>query len=169
MPCACKQDQIDYPITDNWGPSLWKILHALAEKGGKTIGGASSRDDEKRQWILLIEIMPKMIPCPNCRTHAQEWILKNPITAIKEVPYNEVYDWLTTWVYNFHEDVNKRTGKPSFDKALLKQTYGGIDVTDIYKSMKPYIERAIRLSGITLFPWQKWSNYLVMLRSLYGF
>jgi hypothetical protein len=164
MPCACKQDQPDYPITDNWGPSLWTILHALAEKGGK----AFNQDDEKRQWILLIEIMPKMIPCPNCREHAQAWILKNPITAIKTLANNEMYDWLTNWVYEFHEDVNRRTGKPSFNKALLAQTYGNVDIAGTYKAMKPFIESAIRLSGITLFPWQKWSNYLVMLRSLYG-
>ena len=167
MPCACKQDQPDYPITDNWGPSLWKILHALAEKGGKTLTPLF-RDDEKRQWILLIEIMPKMIPCPNCREHAQEWILKNPITAIKEIPNDELYEWLTTWVYVFHEDVNKRTGKPSFDKSLLAQTYGNVNIKEVYNAMKPFIEIAIRQSGITLMPWQKWSNYLVMIRSLYG-
>lgn len=167
MPCACKADQPDYPITDNWGPSLWQIMHALAERGGKVIT-PSFREDEKRQWILFIEIMPKMIPCPNCREHAQEWILKNPITAIKEVGASEIYHWLTTWVYNFHEDVNRRTGKPSFDKALLQQTYGNVNIVTIFKAMKPFIENAIRLSGITLLPWQKWSNYLVMLRSLYG-
>jgi len=167
MPCACQANLPNYPITDNWGPSLWKILHGLAEKAGKTII-PSFRDDEKRQWILLIEIMPKMIPCENCREHAQQWILKNPISAIKEIPQDELYDWLTSWVYNFHENVNQRTGKPPFDKALLQETYGRTDINGTYKSMKPFIENAIRLSGITLFPWQKWKNYLLMLSSLYG-
>lgn len=167
MPCACKAEQPDYPITDNWGPSLWTIMHTLAERGGKVITPLY-RDDEKRQWILLIEIMPKMIPCPNCREHAQQWILQHPITAIKEVSDSDLYDWITTWVYDFHEDVNRRTGKPSFDKALLAQTYANINIVSIFKAMKPFIEKAIRLSGITLIPWQKWSNYLVMLRSLYG-
>jgi hypothetical protein len=112
--------------------------------------------------------MPKMIPCENCREHAQQWILAHPIKVIKDIQSDEIYDWLTTWVYDFHEEVNKRTGKPSFDKALLSQTYGHIDINDIYKAMKPFIESAIRLSGITLFPWQKWTNYLRMLSSLYG-
>jgi hypothetical protein len=167
MPCACKADQPEYPITDNWGPSLWTILHGLAEKGGKTIF-TSFRDDEKRQWILLVELLPKIIPCPMCREHAQEWILKNPIKPIKDLDNDELYDWLTNWVYTFHESVNARTGKPSFNKALLQQTYGQVNINHIYKSMKPYIEKAIRLSGITLIPWQKWSNYLIMLRSVYG-
>jgi hypothetical protein len=167
MPCACKADQPEYPVTDNWGPSLWTILHALAEKGGKAIA-PSFNEDEKRQWIILIELLPKIIPCPNCREHAQEWILKHPITAIKELTTGEMYDWLTTWVYTFHENVNERTGKPSFDKTLLANTYGSTNIVTVFKSMKPFIENAIRLSGITLLPWQKWSNHLVGLRSVYG-
>ena len=167
MPCACRADQPEYPVTDNWGPSLWQILHGLAEKGGKSIF-PSFRDDEKRNWILLIELLPKIIPCPMCREHAQEWILKHPIKVIKDLEQDELYVWLTDWVYAFHESVNQRTGKPSFDKALLQQTYGQVNINHIYKSMKPYIEKAIRLSGVTLLPWQKWSNYLIMLRSVYG-
>jgi hypothetical protein len=166
MPCACQNNQPNYPLIDNWGPSLWKILHGLAERGGKTI--PSFRDDEKRQWILLIEIMPKMIPCEDCRNHAQQWILQHPIKPIKDVHPDEIYDWITSWVYDFHEEVNRRTGKPSFNKELLPQAYGTVDINGTYKAMKPYIENAIRLSGITLFPWQKWSNYLIMLRSIYG-
>ena len=103
-----------------------------------------------------------------CREHAQDWILRNPVKQIKDMPSDELYSWLSNWVYAFHESVNARTGKPSFDKAKLSQTYGNININHIYKTMKPYIEKAIRLSGITLMPWQKWSNYLVMLRSIYG-
>lgn len=167
MPCACKAEQVEYPITDNWGPSLWQILHGLAERIGKLVV-PSYRDDEKRQWILLIELLPKIIPCPMCREHAQQWILQNPVKGIKDIPSDELYDWLSNWIYRFHESVNARTGKPSFDKAMLHQTYGNININHIYKTMKPFIEKAIRLSGITLMPWQKWSNYLVMLRSIYG-
>lgn len=167
MPCACENKLPDYPITDNWGPSLWIILHSLAERGGKVIA-PSFRDDEKRQWINIIELLPKIIPCPNCREHAQDWINKHPITAIKEISSDELYSWLTTWVYTFHEDVNYRTGKQSFDKGMLAQTYRSINILQIFKAMKPFIENAIRLSGITLMPWQKWINHFTILRSLYG-
>ena len=167
MPCACKQDLPDYPITDNWGPSLWAILHGLAEKGGTPVF-PSFRDEEKRQWILLIEIMPKMIPCPNCREHAQAWILAHPVKPIKDLAPDEIYDWITTWVYDFHENVNRRTGKPSFDKTLLAQTYGSVKVKTVLATMKPFIENAIRLSGVTLIPWQKWLGYFTMICSVYG-
>ena len=128
----------------------------------------TSRDDERRQWTNLIQIMPKMIPCADCRDHAELWILKNPITAIKTIPHNEFHDWIVDWVYRFHEDVNQRTGKPSFDKSLLSQTYGNISILGSLKSLKPFIETAIRLSGITLLPWNKWTGFVRMLASLYG-
>jgi hypothetical protein len=167
MPCSCKAEQPDYPITDNWGPALWTILHVLAEKSGHTIF-PSFRDEEKRQWILLIEIMPKMIPCPNCREHAQAWILAHPIKLIKDMGSDEIHEYLTTWVYEFHENVNQRTGKLSFDKSLLSQTYGSVQIKKVLATMKPFIENAIRLSGITLLPWQKWNGYFIMLCSCYG-
>ena len=166
MSCACKKPQPDYPVADNWGPVLWTILHALAEKSGKS-SFQSVREDEKRQWINLIQIMPKMIPCANCRDHAEMWNLLHPITAIKTIPDSEINEWLVNWVYTFHEDVNKRAGKPSFDKALLSQTYGKVSILAALNALKPFIEVAIRLSGLTLFPWQKWSGYVRMLNSLF--
>jgi hypothetical protein len=167
MPCACKQNQPEYPITDNWGPSLWQILHGLAEKGVKAIF-PSFRDDEKRQWILLIELLPKIIPCPMCREHAQEWILRHPISPIKDLGQDDLYDWLTNWVYIFHEAVNARTGKPSFDKALLHQTYGNININHIYKSMKPYIEINYNLVKKSYFPYtlDKILNEIIKLNNI---
>lgn len=167
MPCACSKPEPDYPVVENWGPALWTILHALAERGGKVVA-ASFRDDERRQWINLIEIMPKMIPCPNCREHAEQWIRQHPITAIKTVGDSEINEWLVNWVYQFHENVNERNGKPSFDKDLLSQTYGNISIKGMLKALKPFIELAIRLSGLTLFPWNKWNGYVIMLCSFYG-
>ena len=167
MPCACEKPEPNYPVADNWGPALWAILHALAEKGGKVVT-ASFREDEKRQWVNLIKIMPKIIPCPNCREHAEAWIIINPITAIKNVSHDQINYWLVDWVYRFHEDVNRRTGKPSFDKSLLSEKYGRLSIIGTLNSLKPLIETAIRLSGVTLIPWQKWIGFVRVLCSLYG-
>lgn len=167
MPCACKNPQPNYPESANWGPILWKILHALAERGGKVFT-PSFRDDERRQWLNIITLLPKIIPCPDCRQHAEAWIAANPITAIKTLGDNEIYDWLTDWFYRFHEDVNRRLEKPSFDKVALSQIYGRVSVRDTMKQLKAPIELAIRLSGVTLLPWQKWVGHITMLSSFYG-
>lgn len=166
MPCACKQSQPDYPVTDNWGPVLWAILHALAEHSGR-ITSQSFFADERRQWLNIIQGLPKIIPCPNCREHAEAWILLHPPTTIKTMQDTELHDWLVDWAYTFHESVNQRTGKPSFDRALLSQTYGSISIAGALKRLKPFIETAIRLSGLTLLPWQKWYGFVTILNSFY--
>ena len=109
-----------------------------------------------------------MIPCEMCRGHAQEWISARPITAIKTVPYSDLNDWLTSWVYDFHESVNTRVGKPSFDKSLLGATYNSVSIAGAMRVLKPFIETAIRLSGITLFPWNTFVGDVKMLSSYYG-
>jgi hypothetical protein len=142
-------------------------LHSLAERGGKTFA-PSFQDDERRQWIQIITILPKIIPCPDCRSHAETWIASNPITALKTLASSDMYEWLTGWFYRFHEDVNRRTGKPSFDKALLSQMYGRESVSITMKQLKAPIELSIRLSGVTLLPWQKWVGHITILSSVYG-
>lgn len=167
MPCNCTTPLPDYPDTGHWGPVLWTILHAFAEHGGKP-SNPLYRPDEIRQWILIITTLPKIIPCPQCREHADEWIGAHPIADIKSVPYDHLYTWLTNYIYIFHEAVNKRTEKPSFDKALLAPTYGAVRVSGALRTLTPYIEIAIQLSGLTLLPWKKWVGYARMLMSVYG-
>ena len=167
MPCACQKPLPTYPDSANWGPILWKMLHSLAERTGKIVV-PSFRDDERRQWLNLIPLIPKILPCAMCRDHAETWILLNPITAIKTMPDSEFHDWMVSWFYRFHEDVNVRTGKPSFDQTLLTATYGNINISLTLQQLKAPIEVAIRLSGVTLMPWQKWVTHIRMLSSFYG-
>lgn len=166
MPCACKQPQPDYPVTDNWGPVLWAVLHTLANKSGH-VSTPLFRDDERRQWANIINGLPKIIPCPNCREHAEVWILLNPFTAIKTIPDSELHEWIVSWVFNFHESVNARTGKLPFNKEILPGLYGPVSIPGALARLKPFIESAIRLSGLTLLPWQKWLGNVKMLNSFY--
>lgn len=166
MPCACKNVEPDYPITDKWGPVLWAVLHALANKSSK-VSAPMFRDDERRQWIQIINLLPKIIPCPNCREHAEVWILLHPPAPIKTLSDVDLHEWLVTWVYDFHESVNARTGKPSFMKGDLVQHYGSVSVPGALARLKPFIEDAIRLSGVTLLPWKKWLGHVIMLNSFY--
>jgi hypothetical protein len=167
MPCSCQKPEPDYPESDHWGPPLWSILHILAERGGRAVA-TLYQEDEKRQWISLIQLLPKMIPCPMCRQHCEEWLIFRPITDLKNIAYTNYYSWLTTWVYDFHESVNNRTGKPSFDKSLLAATYGPLSIKGTLQVLKPHIETAIRLTGLTILPWNKWLVHLKMLCSIYG-
>lgn len=166
MPCSCKKPQPDYPEADNWGPVLWAVLHALAHKSGK-VSTPIFRDDEKRQWTNIITGLPKIIPCPTCRDHASAWILAHPVSDIKTMGPTELNTWLVDWVHSFHESVNERLDKPEFDRGALAETYGSVSVAGALTRLKPFIETAIRLSGLTLLPWQKWVGHVKMLNSFY--
>jgi len=166
MPCACQKPQPDYPETDNWGPVLWTILHTLANKSGH-VSMPGFRDDERRQWVNIINGLPKIIPCEKCREHAEVWILLNPCTAIKTMSDTDLHCWLVNWFYVFHESVNIRTDKPPFDKCLLSETYKSVSIPGAIARLKPFIETSIRLSGLTLLPWQKWLGHVRMLNSFY--
>ena len=167
MPCACKNLEPDYPITDQWGPTLWTLLHALAERAGKPCF-LSEAANERRQWVNLMGVLAKMIPCPKCSEHAAEWMASHPFTDIKKVPEDETHNWIVNYIYQFHEHVNKITNKPSFPEDQLTVTYGRVSVKGVLKSIRPLIETAIRLTGITLFPWQKFVSYVITLSSIYG-
>ena len=167
MPCSCQKPLPDYPESDHWGPVLWTIMHSLAQKGGKAVF-STFYDDERRQWLNLFSVLPKMIPCAMCRQHTEEWIASHPVTVIKTIPYDQLGPWLIDWLYTFHEAVNARTGKPPFDRTLLDTTYNSTSIEGAMRILKPFIETAIRLSGITLFPWTKFIGFVKILCSIYG-
>lgn len=168
MPCACRKPEPAYPENDQWGPVLWKVLHALAEHAGQTFQKtAAVRADERRQWENLISMLPKMIPCDKCRAHCAEYLAAVPFD-LKSVPDDELNDWMRTYFWEFHEHVNSGIGKPSFPKDTLTATYRNVSIPATLKQLAPYIEVAIRLRGITLFPWQKFQGFVRMLVSLYG-
>jgi hypothetical protein len=79
----------------------------------------------------------------------------------------DLHEWLVNWFYTFHESVNQRTGKPSFDRNWLSYTYGSVSIPGALNRLKGLIETAIQLSGLTLLPWQKWNGQVKILNSFY--
>ena len=168
MPCACRKPEPAYPETDQWGPVLWKLLHSLAEHAGRPCFPTPTNfADERRQWLNLVSMLPKMIPCEKCREHATEYL--NVVRFdLKPVADDELYEYIRTYFWEFHEHVNSGLGKPSFPKDDLEAAYRTVSVPNTLKTLTPYIETAIRLRGLTLLPWQKCVGFIRMLISLYG-
>ena len=88
------------PDTAVWGPSLWRILHTLAECS-----------DNSPLWVDIVNAMEIYIPCPTCKTHFTEYKRNNPITISNQ--------GIVDWFFIFHNVVNARLGKPLFDAAGL--------------------------------------------------
>jgi hypothetical protein len=113
----------------SWGPSLWAILHALAEKSGK--GLERCRVDEMREMRWMIDNLEWVVPCHACFKHIIEYRRANP-------PHGTDYK---IWFWNFHEAVNARLGKVGIPLDCVK---GDCDIRrawGVYKDMlmKKYI------------------------------
>lgn len=166
--CPCAKPLPEYPDAADWSPILWRILHAFAERGGKTVSPLFA-DEERRYWTLVIAGLPAILPCPLCREHAAEWIRTHPYTEpLKEIKSEEMYAFLTNYFYTFHEAVNARLGKPSFDRSLLAPTYRRVNILEQIAILTGPIQVAIQLSGLRLLDWKKWVGYTRLLISVYG-
>jgi hypothetical protein len=167
--CPCAKPLPTYPDVDQWAPLLWRILHSLAEHSGEIVSPLFA-DDEKRQWVLFVQMLPNILPCPHCREHAQDYLKTHPFAeSVKPISSTkELHTFLVDYFYTFHEAVNTRLGKPSFDKTLLTSTYRGIAIRKELENLHPIQSTAIQLSGLRILDWKKWVGYLRMILSFYG-
>jgi hypothetical protein len=162
MPCTrCEKPAIDAPSISDWGPTLWAILHGFAEHSGKN-------EDERHLWITMLEGLSKIIPCPECSKHVVEWIKVHPLVGLKKVPIGALRSWIIDYLYELHEAVNKRLGKPSFPKDMLSETYAPLDIQVKAESLKRYLEKLISISGTGMLSWKKWEGYILRLLTLYS-
>ena len=98
-----------------WGRALWFSLHNGA------LNYPENPDQEKKQMMInFILGLPIMIPCDMCKNHAYEYIQsrKNTLHNVVENSQN-----LFQFFWEFHNDVNKRTGKPLMSLEAVYNLY----------------------------------------------
>ena len=142
---------------------LWWILHALAEKGGRQTNSVMIGDEE-RAWPLLFKTLSAALPCPYCREHLDEYIRSHPFGLPVDQTTWRVY--LSTYVYDLHEAVNARTGKPSFPKEALHTTYKDVrQFKEKLEALQKFLDRAIKMDGVSLLAWRAFLKQLSFLRA----
>lgn len=162
MVCTqCTKPTIDAPSIEDWGPTLWAILHGFAEHSG-------SNEDERYIWISLLNGLYSVVPCPECAKHIKDWLRSHPIIDLRNLPIMNLHSWITNYLYELHEDVNRRLGKPSFPKSMLKETYRDLDIQVKAESLKRYLEKLISISGTGMLSWKKWEGNIIRLLTLYN-
>jgi hypothetical protein len=163
MGCACKKDIPDYPGTEEWGPLLWKILHALAEK----LGSSKNLIDEEREWNRLLMMTGDILPCPICKKHYKEVLTTNPIAPILKMNATDANTFLRTWLWTLHNEINVANGKPELPFADLPTLYGDVDIRDTFWRIDPVMKLAISRNALGYISWQKWIATYKMLYSYY--
>jgi hypothetical protein len=162
MPCACQIPVPNYPETADWGPILWKILHGLAEKAGQGI----IKDDETREWQKFIKITGEVLPCDICRAHYQTFLKANPTAQITTLPLTQLNNWVKSFFWNLHNQVNSSRGTPIYSYADLPVAYSKVDLTDLLYQLTPVVKKAIVLSGVPYMKWTAWISSFKMMRSV---
>ena len=82
-----------------WGSSYWKVIHLTCLSYPM-----QPKQKDKTQIKIFLESICNVLPCPACRFHANQFILK-----YKPRVQNRIS--LLYWSFDFHNEVNKRTNK----------------------------------------------------------
>jgi hypothetical protein len=168
MPCACLLPPEIYPDASEWGPILWSILHGLAEKSGHVVT-PMFEGDERRALAQLFKALSKTIPCPSCKDHYDSYLKENPVdTPLKELPYQELNEYVRRWFWELHNWVNESYGKPTFPFEDLSAAYKHTNVRAALKTLDVPMKRAIRLRSNQFFGYNDFVKWSITLLSLYG-
>lgn len=82
-----------------WGRRVWDALHILA----LTYPPAPD-ESMKQSAVLFVEAMVALLPCPQCRAHAEMFMAQTPLQTGDG---NSFFNWTVA----FHNNVNRRQGK----------------------------------------------------------
>ena len=147
-----------------WGPSLWRILHSLAERLGKQTNIILIQD-EQRTWINFLRSVESVLPCKRCKTHYREWSLRRRIdSAANKIQARE-------WLWELHADINKErnvTG-PTLDE--MEAMYGQRTSNDLNRDSDEWFKHltdAIQRGHITSESFRTFKYRLSLLRRFTG-
>jgi hypothetical protein len=93
------------PTTPPWGAPLWSRLHSAAINA-----------PAPREFKAVLDRVRTSLPCGECAAHARNWLKHNP-------PPDDPAG-LFAWTVQWHNDVNRRLGKPelSVEEATRRWT-----------------------------------------------
>ena len=92
-----------------WAVPTWYFFHGLAARINKDFYEKNYLD----VWINVYRNICMNLPCPMCRRHATDYIKRSRAIQIS------TKEKLITYLFDFHNFVNTRTGKPMFKKKDL--------------------------------------------------
>lgn len=96
----------------SWGPPTWCFLHTMVEKIKVEHFSRLRLDILKTIYNICSNL-----PCPDCSMHAKNYLNNINFNAI------QTKEDIINMLYEFHNDVNIRKGKPLFNRNDLENEY----------------------------------------------
>lgn len=94
-----------------WGPSAWDFLHTISFDYPEV-----PSPDDKKNMLIFLNSLSKVLPCSWCRKHFNETLKKNP-------PELQSRESFSRWFVDVHNSVNKRLKKPEYSYNDARKKY----------------------------------------------
>ena len=101
--CASEELKISKHDPKYWGPRYWFFYHTTAINFPE-----KPSIKEQADMIYFIKSIPLTLPCHNCKKHAQKFIEEHN-NKLQDICSSRLK--LFNFFVDFHNQVNKRTGK----------------------------------------------------------
>lgn len=106
--------------TKLWGPDTWYVIHVIADSAPDVFNPR-----EIQEYSDFYKALSKVIPCPSCALHFQEFIQRDPPT------FKTRMDALL-WTVRAHNHANKNINKPVLsEQEGLKAIQSEIEARNI--------------------------------------
>ena len=96
---------------DVWGPILWHFLHSYSLNYP-----VRPNESDKARAVAYYQSIPSYISCPTCAAHFAQLLAENP-------PVTDSRASLAEWMFDIHNLVNARIGKPQFTHEQFIRAY----------------------------------------------
>tara|TARA_Y100000389_G_scaffold195770_1_gene227669 strand:- start:978 stop:1364 length:387 start_codon:yes stop_codon:yes gene_type:complete len=107
-----------------WGPHAWIFLHTITLNYPE-----NPTYQDKQSHRFLFESLKNTIPCPKCREHYKENLIRYPIQLDSKKD-------LINWLINIHNQVNIKNNKKTYSyeevNDIYYKLYNPVDHTNLY-------------------------------------
>jgi hypothetical protein len=110
-----------------WGEITWIFLHTLSIKIHP-----DHYQKVKHELLHQIKNLCKSLPCPDCASHATQYMSKINVQPTKQ-------DFIKMLV-DFHNEVNNKLAKPQFPISQINK-YETVDLTTAFHACKHVIQK----------------------------
>lgn len=175
MGCGCNNKRVGSSMIrpgastfepDEWGPIIWRYIHALTER----LGNASNQAQNIEQAMLYTKVITNLytiVPCTVCQRHAKEYLDANPFPSLDGLNGEALRSAGRTWLFNFHTAVRLRKEQPIIVATVdeCRALFQGATISNgEYSKIVQIIAGAVRNHWVKLEYWRKWYNYSEQLR-----
>jgi len=150
-----------------WGPSLWSLLHLLAERIG-TSGAPFLDTDQARDMEVVVGLLPSLLPCSDCQAHCRAYLAAHPFTPVRAASLNP---YVRTYLLDFHNAVRQSKGQSLevTDLDGLAALYRDQPLPSCYiETFGANVLYGIRAGLVKMETWKRWASVYKRLKVLVG-